>query len=96
MKQLTTYNRVAGYLNHIFDLLNQHYFSKVNFPDPLSLSKAPPEPMVTSPCERIPGFLHWAAPMRSILELEPLIVPLKTSVPPSSMSSVTTMLMFMV
>ena len=26
MKQLTTYNRVAGYLNHIFDLLNQHYF----------------------------------------------------------------------
>ena len=27
MKQLTTYNRVAGYLNHIFDLLNQHYFS---------------------------------------------------------------------
>ena len=26
MKQLTTYNRVAGYLNHIFDLLNEAFF----------------------------------------------------------------------
>ncbi len=26
MKQLTTYNRVAGYLNKIFDLLNEAYF----------------------------------------------------------------------
>lgn len=26
MKQLTTYNRVAGYLNRIFDLLNEEYF----------------------------------------------------------------------
>ena len=26
MKELTTYNRVAGYLNKIFDLLNQTYF----------------------------------------------------------------------
>lgn len=26
MKQLTTYNRVAGYLNKIFDLLNTEYF----------------------------------------------------------------------
>ena len=26
MKQLTTYNRVAGYLNKVFDLLNAHYF----------------------------------------------------------------------
>ena len=26
MKQLTTYNRAAGYLNRIFDLLNQEYF----------------------------------------------------------------------
>ena len=26
MKQLTTYNRVAGYLNKIFDLLNVEYF----------------------------------------------------------------------
>ena len=25
MKQLTTYNRVAGYLNKIFDLLNIEY-----------------------------------------------------------------------
>ena len=26
MKELTTYNRAAGYLNHIFDLLNERYF----------------------------------------------------------------------
>ena len=26
MKQLTTYNRAATYLNKLFDLLNQHYF----------------------------------------------------------------------
>ena len=26
MKQLTSYNRVAGYLNKLFDLLNQQYF----------------------------------------------------------------------
>ena len=26
MKQLTTYNRAAGYLNKLFDLLNQHFF----------------------------------------------------------------------
>lgn len=29
MKELTTYNRVAGYLNKIFDLLNQNYFESV-------------------------------------------------------------------
>ena len=26
MKQLTSYNRVAGYLNKVFDLLNAEYF----------------------------------------------------------------------
>ena len=26
MKQLTSYKRVAGYLNKLFDLLNQHFF----------------------------------------------------------------------
>ena len=26
MKELTTYNRAAGYLNRIFDLLNQEFF----------------------------------------------------------------------
>ena len=26
MKELTSYNRVAGYLNKIFDLLNQEFF----------------------------------------------------------------------
>lgn len=27
MKKLTSYNRAAGYLNHIFDLLNEEYFN---------------------------------------------------------------------
>ena len=26
MKELTSYNRVAGYLNKLFDLLNQEFF----------------------------------------------------------------------
>lgn len=26
MKELTTYNRIAGYLNRIFDLLNEAFF----------------------------------------------------------------------
>ena len=26
MKELTSYNRVAGYLNKIFDLLNEEFF----------------------------------------------------------------------
>ena len=29
MKELTTYNRAAGYLNRIFDLLNERYFESV-------------------------------------------------------------------
>ena len=28
MKQLTSYNRVAGYLNKLFDLLNQRFFER--------------------------------------------------------------------
>lgn len=29
MKELTTYNRVAGYLNRIFDLLNEAFFDTI-------------------------------------------------------------------
>ena len=29
MKKLTSYNRIAGYLNHIFDLLNEEFFDGV-------------------------------------------------------------------
>ena len=29
MKELTSYNRVAGYLNKIFDLLNEEFFENV-------------------------------------------------------------------
>ena len=31
MKELTSYNRAAGYLNKLFDLLNQRYFEKRTF-----------------------------------------------------------------
>ena len=30
MKQLTSYNRVAGYLNKVFDLLNAEYFESAH------------------------------------------------------------------
>ena len=29
MKELTSYNRVAGYLNKVFDLLNAEFFESV-------------------------------------------------------------------
>lgn len=47
MKQLTSYNRVAGYLNKLFDLLNQR-FLKVHCQDPPSLFSPPHERMGTS------------------------------------------------
>ena len=29
MKELSTYNRAAGYLNRLFDLMNQEFFESV-------------------------------------------------------------------
>ena len=29
MKQLTSYNRVAGYLNKVFDILNEEFFEDI-------------------------------------------------------------------
>ena len=34
MKQLTSYNRVAGYLNKLFDLLNQRFFENAEYSAP--------------------------------------------------------------
>lgn len=41
MKELTTYNRVAGYLNKVFDLLNARFFentlSRLHIPQELRI-----------------------------------------------------------
>ena len=41
MKQLTTYNRVAGYLNHIFDLLNETYFENTLLRPTITIQSTP-------------------------------------------------------
>ena len=41
MKQLTSYNRVAGYLNKIFDLLNEEYFESELTRPVLTLQSTP-------------------------------------------------------
>lgn len=63
MKELTSYNRVAGYLNKIFDLLN---FLKAHFQGPPLPSSPRPAHTVTFPCGMIPGFQSWAGRMKSI------------------------------
>ena len=41
MKQLTSYNRVAGYLNKIFDLLNEEYFESALTRPVLTIQSTP-------------------------------------------------------
>lgn len=41
MKQLTSYNRVAGYLNKIFDLLNEEYFEATLSRPTLTIQSTP-------------------------------------------------------
>ena len=41
MKQLTTYNRVAGYLNKIFDLLNAEYFENALSKPTITIQSTP-------------------------------------------------------
>ena len=41
MKQLTSYNRVAGYLNKLFDLLNQHFFESERARPTLTIQSTP-------------------------------------------------------
>ena len=43
MKQLTSYNRVAGYLNKVFDLLNAEFFES-ELSRPTITSSLPPKP----------------------------------------------------
>lgn len=42
MKKLTSYNRVAGYLSHIFDLLNEEFFDNV-LPKPVITIQSTPK-----------------------------------------------------
>lgn len=42
MKKLTSYNRIAGYLNHIFDLLNEEFFDNV-LPKPVITIQSTPK-----------------------------------------------------
>ncbi len=41
MKQLTSYNRVAGYLNKIFDLLNETYFENTLLRPTITIQSTP-------------------------------------------------------
>lgn len=41
MKQLTTYNRAAGYLNRIFDLLNEEYFENTLSKPTITIQSTP-------------------------------------------------------
>ena len=41
MKQLTSYNRVAGYLNKLFDLLNQRFFESALLRPTITIQSTP-------------------------------------------------------
>ena len=64
MKELTSYNRVAGYLNKVFDLLNAEFFENA-LSRPTITIQSTPAPTAISPCGKIPGFPSWAAPTKS-------------------------------
>ena len=55
MKQLTSYNRVAGYLNKIFDLLNEHYFEG-ELVRPTITIQSTPKPTDISRLDRTLGY----------------------------------------
>ena len=65
MKELTTYNRVAGYLNKIFDLLNQTYFENTLSKKILQIMKCKATGSIgkatnQTPLESIPHLLYLA------------------------------------
>ena len=41
MKQLTSYNRVAGYLNKVFDILNEEFFESELSRPPIPIQSTP-------------------------------------------------------
>ena len=58
MKELTTHNRVAGYLNKVFDMLNTE-FLKTHFQDPPLPSSPHPELTGIFRLEKTPGCPSW-------------------------------------
>ena len=66
MKELTSYNRVAGYLNKIFDQLNERYFESA-LSRPTITIQSTPKAYGHFRCGKIPGYPKTAQPMRSTL-----------------------------
>ena len=56
MKELTSYNRVAGYLNKVFDLLNAEFFEKCTFKTTITIQSTPPRLRQFLPAGRYMGF----------------------------------------
>ena len=73
MKELTSYNRVAGYLNKIFDLLNSRFFESELSRPTITIQSTPKAlgyflsgTFVTGPCAKPGGRLMLCvAPKRS-------------------------------
>ena len=65
MKELTSYNRVAGYLNKVFDLLNTEFFENA-LSRPTITIQSTPRAYGHFSLRKIHGFPSWAAPTKSI------------------------------
>lgn len=67
MKELTSYNRVAGYLNKVFDLLNAEFFES-------AVSKPPPKLtalLLLTPANTAGLAPHRAAPCSGLAFIRP-------------------------
>lgn len=65
MKELTSYNRAAGYLNKIFDLLNARYFENT-LSRPTITIQSTPKPTGIFLCVMIRGLARTEQAMKSI------------------------------
>ena len=73
MKELTSYNRVAGYLNKVYDLLNAEFFESTLSRPTITIQSTPKAFGHFS----LPGSVKTVKHMRSTLEPVPLSDPLK-------------------
>ena len=64
MKELTSYNRVAGYLNKVFDLLNAEFFENA-LSRPTITIQSTPRAYGHFSLRETHGFPSWAAPTKS-------------------------------
>lgn len=58
MKKLTSYNRAAGYLNRIFDLLNEEYFENELSRPVITIQSTPQSIRALLPAGRYLGIRH--------------------------------------